>query len=195
MNACLSVCGVTALAIPARRVVLRTIRPAPRRSSRRPSAARNTGPSVRSPMARSMARAVRGASGMVTTLPPLRVTVRVRCPRSRPKCSMSAPVASETRSPVQREQRDRRMLARRTKSGSDQQGAELVAVQGDGMGLVVHPRTADVRGRGMIKEFLFDGVLVEPGDGAQPPGDGGPGPAPGLQLTGEGLDVGAADGE
>ena len=34
------------------------------------SAARNIGPSVRSPMARSIARAVRGASGMVTTLPP-----------------------------------------------------------------------------------------------------------------------------
>jgi hypothetical protein len=46
---------------------------------------------------------------------------------------MSAPVASETRSPVQREQRDQRVLARRTKPGSDQQGAELVAVQGDGM--------------------------------------------------------------
>ena len=51
---------------------------------RRPSAATNTGPSVRSPMARSMARAVRGASGIVTTLPPLRVIVRVRWPRSKP---------------------------------------------------------------------------------------------------------------
>jgi hypothetical protein len=38
-------------------------------------------------------------SGMVTTLPPLRVIVSVRCPRSRPRCSISAPVASETRSP------------------------------------------------------------------------------------------------
>ena len=66
---------------------------------RRPSAARNIGPSVRSAMARSIARAVRGASGIVTTLPPLRVIVSVRCPRSRPRCSMSAPVASETRSP------------------------------------------------------------------------------------------------
>ena len=64
-----------------------------------PSAARNTGAPVRSPMAKSIARAVRGASGMVTTLPPLRVIVRVRWPRSRPRCSMSAPVASETRSP------------------------------------------------------------------------------------------------
>ena len=29
----------------------------------------------------------------------MRVMVRVRCPRSRPRCSVSAPVASETRSP------------------------------------------------------------------------------------------------
>ena len=47
----------------------------------------------------------------------------------------------------------------------------------------------------MIQEFLLDRVLVEPGDGGQPPGDGRAGPAPGLQLPGEALDVGAADGE
>ena len=98
MNACLSVRGPTALVIPARRAALRTIRPAPCRSSRRPSAVRKTGPSRPSPVARSIARAVRGASGMVTTLPPLRVIVRVLWPRSRPRCSISAPVASETRS-------------------------------------------------------------------------------------------------
>ena len=84
---------------PGRRATRRTIRPAPCRSSRRPSAARKTGPSLRSPMARSIARAVRGASGIVTTLPPLRVTTKVRCPRSTPRPSMLAPVASETRSP------------------------------------------------------------------------------------------------
>jgi hypothetical protein len=38
------------------------------------------------------------------------------------------------------------MLARRTKPGGNEQRAELVAVQGDGMGLVVHPRAADVSG-------------------------------------------------
>jgi hypothetical protein len=97
--------------------------------------------------------------------------------------------------PVQREQRDQRMLARRAKPGSDEQGAEVIAVQGDGVRLVIDSRTADVGCRGMHKEFFFDGVPVEPGDGAQPPGDGSPGPAPGLQLPGEGLDVGSADGE
>ena len=47
----------------------------------------------------------------------------------------------------------------------------------------------------MIEEFLLDGVLVEPGDGAQPPGHGGAGPPAGFQFPGEGLDVGAADRE
>jgi hypothetical protein len=99
MNACLSVCGPTGLVIPARRATPRTIRAAPCRSTRRRSGARNSGPSHRSPMARSIARAVRGASGIVTTLPPLRRTVSVRWPRSLPRASMSAPVASDTRSP------------------------------------------------------------------------------------------------
>jgi hypothetical protein len=47
----------------------------------------------------------------------------------------------------------------------------------------------------VLEEFFFDGVAVEPGDGAQPPGDGRPGPAPGFQLSGEAFDVGAANGE
>ncbi len=40
-----------------------------------------------------------GASGMVTTLPPLRVMTRVLWPRSVPKSWMSAPLAWETRRP------------------------------------------------------------------------------------------------
>lgn len=87
------------------------------------------------------------------------------------------------------------MLARWTKPGSDEQGAEVIAIQGDGVRLVIDSRTADVGCRGMLKEFFFGGVPVEPGDGAQPPRDGSPGPAPGLQLPGEGLDAGSADGE
>jgi hypothetical protein len=100
MNACRSVCGPTGLVIPARPATRRTIRAAPCRFSRRPSAARKTGPSLRSPTARSSARAVRGASGMVATLPPLRVMIKVRCPRSTPSASMLVPVTSETRSPL-----------------------------------------------------------------------------------------------
>jgi hypothetical protein len=47
----------------------------------------------------------------------------------------------------------------------------------------------------VLEEFFFDGVAVEPGDGAQPPGDRGPGTASGFEFPGEALDVGAPDGE
>jgi hypothetical protein len=47
----------------------------------------------------------------------------------------------------------------------------------------------------MLEEFFLHGVFVEPGDGAQPPGDGGAGPAPGFEFSGEAFDVGAADSE
>ena len=63
------------------------------------------------------------------------------------------------------------------------------------MGFVVHPRTADVSGRGMLEELFFDRVFVEPGNGAQPPGDGRAGAAAGFQLPGKAFDVDAADGE
>jgi hypothetical protein len=43
-----------------------------------PGAVDEIGPSIRSPIARSTVRATRGASGVVTTLPPLRVAVSVR---------------------------------------------------------------------------------------------------------------------
>ena len=66
----------------------RTIRAAQCRSSRRLSGITKMGLSHGSPMARSIARAVRGASGMVTTLPPFRVMVRVRWPRSVPRASI-----------------------------------------------------------------------------------------------------------
>ena len=49
--------------------------------------------------------------------------------------------------PVQREQGNQRMLQRQTKARGDQKGAELVAVKGGGMRLVVHPRAAHMRGR------------------------------------------------
>jgi len=83
----------------------------------------------------------------------------------------------------------------RAGSGGDKERAGLVAVQGGRARLVVQPGTADAGGRGVIEEFFFDGVLAEPGDGAQPAGDGGAGTAAGFQFAGEGLDAGAADRE
>jgi hypothetical protein len=47
----------------------------------------------------------------------------------------------------------------------------------------------------MLEEFFFDRIFVEPGDGAQPPGNGGAGAPFGFQVAGEAFDVGAADGE
>src|SRR5215467_6364951 len=44
----------------------------------------------------------------------------------------------------------------------------------------------------MLEQAFLDGVPVEPGDRAQPAGDSGPGPAAGLQVAGETLDVGSA---
>jgi hypothetical protein len=108
---------------------------------------------------------------------------------------MSAPVASDTRKPVQREQRDQRVLERRAEASRDQQCAELVAVQGNGMGLVVDSRPPDMRGGRVVQELFLGGVLGEPGDGGQPAGNGGPGPAHHFQLSGEPFDVRAADGE
>src|ERR1039457_5828326 len=154
MNACLSVCGPTFLLIPARLATRRTIRPAPCRSRRRPSAVRKIGPSQRSPVARSIARAVRGASGMGTTFAAL--------------------------------------TGGRQGTGPTLQAHSL---EGRGVGFVVQPRAPDVRGRGVIQDLFFDRVPVEPGDGGQPPGDGGAGATPGFQVAGKAFDIGAADGE
>src|SRR5205809_4595162 len=84
------------------------------------------------------------------------------------------------------------MLGGRAKPGRDQQRAEFVTVQSGSVRLIIKPGTADMRGRRVIEEFFLDGVSVEPGDGTQPPGDGGPGAAAGFQVTGEALDIRAA---
>ena len=87
------------------------------------------------------------------------------------------------------------MLKRRPETGGHEKSAELVAIQRDSVRFVVHPRPPDMGGRGVLQEFFLHGVLVEPGDGAQPPGNGRAGPAPDLEVPGEAFDVGTADGE
>jgi hypothetical protein len=91
--------------------------------------------------------------------------------------------------PVQREQGHQGLLGRRAEPGGDQQPAEFVAVQPGGVRVVIQPGPADMGGRGVIQQLFLDGVLVEPGDRAQPARDRGPGTAPGLQIPGEALDV------
>jgi hypothetical protein len=63
------------------------------------------------------------------------------------------------------------------------------------MGVVVQAGTADVRRGRVLEELFLDGVFVEPGDGAQPPGNRRAGPAFRLEFAGEGLGVRAADRE
>ena len=58
------------------------------------------------------------------------------------------------------------MLDRWAEAGGDQQRAELVAVQGDRMGLVNLAADGGRERPGMLQELIFDRVLVEPGDGA-----------------------------
>jgi hypothetical protein len=72
---------------------------------------------------------------------------------------------------VEGKQGDERVLEDRAEAGGDQERAELVAVQGGGVRLMIQPRSADVGGRGVVEEFFLDGVLAEPGDGTQPPGE------------------------
>jgi len=79
--------------------------------------------------------------------------------------------------PVERQQRNERMLGESAEPGRDQHCAELVAIQPSGMRLIVQTRAADMRGRRVAEEFFLDGVAVEPGHGTQPPGDGCPGAA------------------
>jgi hypothetical protein len=107
---------------------------------------------------------------------------------------MSAPVASDIRRPFSAS-REISACCSGEPSRGHEHDAKLVAVQGGGVRLVVQPGSADVSGRGVLEEFFFDCVAVEPGDGAQPPGDGGAGAASCLQVAGEAFDVRAADRE
>jgi hypothetical protein len=99
MNEWRRLCGEIRLVIPARRASRFTVRSAAERSIRSPLLSTKIGPSTRSPTYGSSARAVRGASGIVTRVPPLRTIRSVRCPRSMSRSAMSAPSASEIRSP------------------------------------------------------------------------------------------------
>jgi hypothetical protein len=105
---------------------------------------------------------------------------------------MPAPVASDTRSPFQGQQRDQGVFGSRAQSGGGEQGAELVAVQPGRVRFVIHPRAAHVRRGRVIQQLLLDGVHAGPGDRAQPAGDGRAGPPAALEVAGEAFDVGPA---
>jgi hypothetical protein len=64
--------------------------------------------------------------------------------------------------PVEGEQGDGGVFVGRAEPGGDQYDAEFVAVRGGGVRLIVQAGAADVRGRGVLVKFFFDGVLVRP---------------------------------
>jgi hypothetical protein len=89
-----------ALVDPARRARRRTIRVASNRSRRAPSLLSSRGPSLRPSVCASSAATVRGASAWRRTLPPLRVVMSTRWPRSVARSEIFAPQASLTLSPL-----------------------------------------------------------------------------------------------
>ena len=125
----------------------------------------------------------------------IKKTVRVRRPRSRTRCSMSAPVASETRSPFNASSEISACSIGGPSPAATSSAPSSLRSSADGTGLVVHPGTADMSGRGVIQEFLLYRVLVEPGDSGQPAGDRGAARPPVFQVAREAFDVSAADGE
>jgi hypothetical protein len=72
---------------------------------------------------------------------------------------------------------------------SDEQCAELVAVQANRVRLVVEPGTAHMDRRRMFDQAFPPGVAVEARDRAQSTGDGRTSPPAGLELAAEALDV------
>ena len=68
--------------------------------------------------------------------------------------------------PVERQQRDQRVLTGRAEPGGDQHRAKLVTVQPGGVRFIIQPGPADVSGRGIIQQLFLDGISAEPGHGA-----------------------------
>jgi len=94
--------------------------------------------------------------------------------------------------PVQREQRDQRVLARSPETRGDEQRTDLVTVQTGGVGLVIDARTAYMHRRRVGQQAFLLGVTVEARHRAQPAGHSRPSPAATLKLPGELLDVSPA---
>jgi hypothetical protein len=150
------------------------------------------GPSQRSPTTRSIALAVRGARGTVTTLPPFADDGEGAVAALESQVLDVGADGLGDPQPVERQHTDQGVIAAAGQSGGDQHGADLVAVQAGGVGLVVKARSPHVRRRGHGDQALLFGVPVEARHRAQPTSDRGPGPPEGLEVTGEPLDVGAA---
>jgi|HubBroStandDraft_1064217.scaffolds.fasta_scaffold07294_8 hypothetical protein len=78
--------------------------------------------------------------------------------------------------PIESEQQDQRVLGGGAEHGRDEEGADLVAVQADGVRFVVQPRPPDMRGREWSRRSSSTALFVQSGDGGQAAGNRGPGP-------------------
>jgi hypothetical protein len=97
--------------------------------------------------------------------------------------------------PVDGQQRDERVLARRGQSRGDEQRTDLVAVQTGGVGLVVEARAPNMsRGRPLQQAFLL-GVAVEARHRAQTACHCRQGASTGFEVSREALDVSPAHAE
>jgi len=97
-------------------------------------------------MAKSIACAVRGASGMVITMPPLRVITNA-VPALDAQGLDVGTGGLRNPQPVQGQQRDQRVLGGLAENRGDQQRTQVVAVQPGGVRLIVQAGTADMSGR------------------------------------------------
>ena len=72
---------------------------------------------------------------------------------------MSAPVASETRSPFRASKEISACSGGGPRPAATSSAPSSVRSWRDGMRLVIQPRTADMGGWGMLQEFFFDRYL------------------------------------
>jgi hypothetical protein len=92
---------------------------------------------------------------------------------------------------VEGQQADQRVIPSAGQPGGHQHGADLVAIETGGVGLVVQAGSTHMRRRRDRDQAFLFGVAVEAGHGAKPASDRRPGPAQRLKMAGEALDVGA----
>jgi hypothetical protein len=84
------------------------------------------------------------------------------------------------------------MLLGSAETSGHQQRANFVAIQTDGVGLIIQAGSADVDRRRVVQKLLFYRVPVEPRHRAQSAGHGGAGGSPVLHVSAEAFDVSAA---
>ena len=195
MKAWRRVCGPTGLLMPALRARRRTIRQAAWRSSRSPLLSEEDRPL--DPFADGEIDGPGGSRGErdgddLAALAQHRE--RAVAPFEAERLDVGAERFGDPQ-PVDRQQGDERVLAGRGQPGSDEEGADLVAVQAGGVRLVVQAGPADMRRRRPLEQALLFGVAVEAGDRAEPTSDRRPSAPTGFEVAGEALDVGPAGAE